>query len=59
MGFCCLYDPLEVLCSLRILGAAYHAMYSFDAIGQRVHHFVGVDDGEVGDALVLELNGVG
>jgi hypothetical protein len=31
----------------------------FDAIGQCVHHFVGVGDGGVGDALVLELNSVG
>jgi hypothetical protein len=24
-----------------------------------VHHFVGMGDGGIGDALVLELNGVG
>ncbi len=24
-----------------------------------MHHFVGVGDGGIGDALVLELNGVG
>ncbi len=31
----------------------------FDAIGQYVHHFVGVGDGRIGYALVLELDRVG
>ena len=59
MGFCCIYDPLEVLCSLRISGAACHAMKTSDAIGQCMHHFVGMGDGGVDDALVFELNCVG
>ena len=58
-GLCCLYDLLEVLCCLRISGVARHALYHLDAIGQCVHHFVGVGDGGIGDALVLELNSVG
>ena len=59
MGFCCLYDALEVLCCLRISGVARHALYHLDAIGQCVHHFVGMGDGGIDDALVLELNRVG
>ncbi len=59
MGFCCLYDSLEVLCCLQISGAACHALQRFDAIDQCVHHFVGVGDGGIGDAHVLELNSVG
>ena len=59
MGFCCLYDSLEILCCLRVSGAARHALERFDTIGQCVHHFVGVGDGGIGDALVLELNSVG
>jgi len=32
---------------------------SFDAISQCMHHFVGVCDGGINDAFVLELHGVG
>ena len=59
VGFCCLYDSVEVLGCLRVSGVACHALYCFDAIGQCVHHFVGVGDGRIGDALVLELDCVG
>jgi hypothetical protein len=37
---------------------AFHALDSFGAISQCVHHFVGVCDGGIGDAFVLELHGV-
>jgi hypothetical protein len=59
MGFCCNNDSLEVLSGLKIYGAACLAILCFDTIGQCVHHFVGVGDGGIGDALVFELNGVG
>ncbi len=38
---------------------AYHAWDSFDAISQCMRHFVGVCDGGIGDAFVLELHSVG
>ncbi len=38
---------------------ACHALDSFDTISQCVHHFVGMCDGRIGDAFVLELHGVG
>ncbi len=59
MSLYCINDLLKVLCCLRISGTARHALKSFDAIGQCVHHFVGVGDGGIGDALVLELHCVG
>jgi hypothetical protein len=36
-----------------------HALDDFDTISQCVHHFVGMCDGGIGDAFVLELYGVG
>ncbi len=59
VGLCGVNDSLQVLCCLGVSGTARHALYSFDTIGQCVHHFVGAGDGGIGDVLVLELNGVG
>ena len=56
MSVCCSNNLLQVLCSLRISAFARHALYSFDAAGQCMHHFVGMGDGGIGDVLVLELN---
>jgi hypothetical protein len=36
-----------------------HALDGFDTISQCVHHIVGMCDGGIGDAFVLELYGVG
>jgi hypothetical protein len=38
---------------------ACHALDSFDAISQCLHHFLSVCDGGIGDAFVLELHSVG
>ncbi len=36
-----------------------HALDSFDAISQCMHHFVSMCDGGIENAFVLELHGVG
>ena len=56
---CCVNYLLEVLCGQRVSVFACHALDSFDAISQCMHHFVGMCDGGIGDAFVLELHGVG
>ena len=57
---CCVNYALEVVHRGRRSSVfACHAVDGFDAIGQSAHHFVGVCDGGIGDAFVLELHGVG
>jgi hypothetical protein len=59
LRLCCVNYSLEVLCGRKVSVFACHTLDSFDAISQCVHHFVGVCDGGIGDAFVLELHGVG
>ncbi len=59
LRLCCINYLLEVLRGRRVSVFACHALDSFDAISQCVHHFAGVCDGGIGDAFVLELHGVG
>ncbi len=59
LRLCCVNYLLEVLRGRRVSVFACHALDSFDAISPCVHHFVGMCDGGIGDALVLELHGVG
>ncbi len=59
LRLCCVNYSLEVLRGRRVSVFACHALDSFDAISQCVHHFVGVCDGGIGDAFVLELHDVG
>jgi hypothetical protein len=65
----CLYDNLGVLVLHQLFVVdplwseisvcTFHALDSFDKISQCVHHFVGMCDGGIGDAFVLELHCVG
>ena len=56
---CCINYALQVLRGWKISVFACHALDSFDAISQSVYHFVGVCDGVIGYAFVLDLHGVG
>jgi hypothetical protein len=47
------------MCGLRVPCFAYHSLDGFDAFSQFVHYFVGMCDGWIGDAFVLELDCVG
>jgi hypothetical protein len=58
LSLCCVNYFFEVLRGWRVSVFACHALDSFDAISQCMHHFVGVCDGGIGDAFVLELHGV-
>ncbi len=59
LHLCCVDYSLESLRGQRVSVFACHALDSFDAISQCMHHFVGICDGGIGDACVLELHSVG
>ena len=59
LRLCSINDALQVLYGRRISVFACHALDGFDATSQCAHHFVGMCDGGIGDAFVLELHSAG